>query len=741
MLLSVVMKCVEWRGRSGMIKLLSNREDVLPFLDRIVAASNTERHSFGFLPQKAYSEFAYQRRLIIAEDQATGEMAGYAIFAGALPTAKLRQTYVDPKWRRNGVGQLLVTEVLRLCEEMTYLSVRATVAEDLIAANGFYESMGFAAVFKKPGGTSRNRTLVVRVRELETPSLLNFAGYGVPNQTEILLRIPDVRATPLYLIDLNVLFDVTKGRSREAEAGKIFSAASENEVKIAVSSEFIVELQRSTASQGLDPTLQLAKQMSIVKKPGPKLINPLIDELAPIVFPDRHRHGKLTEQDKSDLAHLVTAVIENVAGFVTSDKAILRCAATIRDRYGIDVVSPAVFASADDDFVASPSPMDISLADRTITSRQMTDEDHIALQALADLQGISKSDVRVALSQGTSRSPRARVVVRDGNQLVAAATWQMPDRQHRESRLYLFANTQDGAAEIAVDHLIDIACRSVCAKKPANLWLESYSADVIIRNRATRFGFRLSSGKGSNADRMQKICIGAPVISESWEHLGKILKEEFGLGIPLDPPRFGDPDQAITLDAPGDNRITLKLRALEDFLAPTLFALEGRPTVIAPIWPHYAETLFQGSRQPSLLAGKRAGILIEKCYLSSKTSIQKIPDHGLIVFYESAGKSGPAGRSAATAISRIQRRYLASEAAACNLAQLRGVLSEAEIRTMARGGDLCITEFDNLMKFRKPVPLAKLKEIGCADGAQLVTARPISSEALASLIKLGEPHA
>jgi GNAT superfamily N-acetyltransferase len=724
-----------------MITLLSSREEILPFLPNVVAASNTERNSFGFLPQKAYSDFAYQRQLIIAKDEATGHMAGYAIFAGALPTAKLRQTYVDPKWRRKGVGQMLVEEVLRRCEEMTYLSVRATVAEELIAANQFYENMGFSAIRKKPGGSSRGRILVVRVRELETPSLLNFAGYGKRNQTEILLQIPDVRTTPLYLIDLNVLFDVTKGRSREEDAGKVFGAAYENDVKIAVSSEFILELERSTAAYGIDPILQLVKPMSIVKTPGIRLINPMIAELAPVIFPDRHHIGKLTVQDKSDLAHLATAIIENVAGFVTSEKAILRSAEMVRKRYGIDIVSPAMFASADEEFVVVPSPLDISVEDRTLTSRLMTDHDHIALDALAKGQGFPASDLRVALSQGTSRSPRTRVVVRDGNQLVAAATWQMPDKRRLDSKLYLFANNEDDAAEIAVDHLIDVACRSVSAAKPANLWLESYSAGATIRNRAIRFGFMLSGESKSNAERLQKICLGVPVSRENWEFIGSILKSEFGLGIPLVAPHFADPDEPITLDAPSGNRVTLKLKALEDFLAPTLFALEGRPTVIAPIWPHYAEALFQGSLQPSLLAGKRAGILTEKCYLSSKASIQKIPDHGLIVFYESTGKSGPSGRSAATAIGRIQRRYLASEAAACNLAQLRGVLSEAEIRSMARGGDLCVTEFDNLMRFRKPVSLAKLKEIGCADGANLVTARPISSEALASLILLGEPHA
>ena len=60
---------------------------------------------------------------------------------------------------------------------------------------------------------------------------------------------------------------------------------------------------------------------------------------------------------------------------------------------------------------------------------------------------------------------------------------------------------------------------------------------------------------------------------------------------------------------------------------------------------------------------------------------------------------------------------------------------------MANGEDLCVTEFDNLLKFRNPVPLARLKEIGCADGANLVTARALSYDSLQKLIEIGEPVA
>ena len=135
-----------------MFKLLRSREDVTAFIPRVVEASNAERNAFGFLPSPTYEDFAYQGRIIIAVDAATEEFAGYAIFAGALPTAKVRQTYVAPNWRRKGLGQKLVAEVIKACEEIGYLSITATVASNLTDANAFYESLGFTAFFEKPGG-------------------------------------------------------------------------------------------------------------------------------------------------------------------------------------------------------------------------------------------------------------------------------------------------------------------------------------------------------------------------------------------------------------------------------------------------------------------------------------------------------------------------------------------------------------------------------------------------------------
>lgn len=724
-----------------MFKFLRAREDVTPLVARVVEASNAERNAFGFLPSPTYDDFAYQGQIVIAVVAATGEFAGYAIFAGALPTAKVRQTYVARNWRRQGLGQKLIAEVIKACEEIGYLSVTATVASDLADANAFYESLGFTKFNEKPGGKTRQRTLNVRGRILDTPSLFNIPKGTAPTKSTLVLTAPKVGPAPLFLFDLNVLFDIVRQRGDYKTVSRVFAAAFENEVRLAISEEFVFELQRQTARFPQDTLLTLAAALPIVPKPSKAMASQHFDELAKLVFPDRHRSTSLTAQDRSDIDHLTTAIVEDVAGFVTSEKAILRNANELRLRYGIEVVSPLVFASVPDDQLGSPTRLTIEHQERSITTREMTDADRSLLSSSANRLGISPATIRVALGQGTSRSPRTRVVVRGDRDLIAAATWQPSATDEAGSQLYIFVDMQDAAAELAVDHLLDLACRSSSGSKDGILWVESPANSPLIRERALNFGFQVMNRARGEIERLVKVSSGRPITASNWSDIVKLIRSRFQLALPEAAPSFANPDSSIEVGNSDGSFTELRLRTLEDFLGPTVLALEGRPAIIVPIWPTYAEALFQGTQQPTLLAGKRAGLSPQKCYLSNAKNASRVPENGLIVFFESAGKARSKGRSAATAIARVQRRFLATEHSASNLAQLRGVLSQADIQTMAKGEDLCITEFDNLLRFRNPVPLARLKEIGCADGAHLVTVKTLTYDSLQKLIEIGEPVA
>lgn len=721
-----------------MIKLLSSPDEVLAYVNDIVTASNEERKAFGFLPNSVYRDFAFDRRLIVAIEPKSKHLAGYVIFTGSPPTAKIRQTYVKPEFRQRGVGQLLVGEAVRRCESLAYLSIRANVAQDLTVANAFYDRMGFVEVARKGGGRTTGRTIITRVRELNTPSLFDV---DIDSETlGQLIKFPESKSPPLYLFDVNVLLDVARQRKRHGAAMKVLSAAFDGNIKLAVSQEFITELSRSAATRTEDPLLELARALPVVVPPSDFGMDRCVEELSLIVFPDRAAAGRLSPQDRSDLRHLATAIAVGAAAFITSEKAILRSSPSMQVRHGLEIISPETFFAVSQDDLSQSDTTRYSINERSFVTCEMASSDEESFRKLLDHQGVPNNVCQRALQRGTSTAPRSRFIVRTDEKLVAAATWAFPNQASASARIYLFADYQDGGVEAAVDHLIELALNKLSAFRPTAVYLRVSTKDALLRERAMGAGFH-PSPEHRGEIQFSKLCVGMPITRTNWGEIIRTLASAFDLRLPSAPPNRNRDGERILITSHKANRRYIELRALEDFLAPTLMAFGDRESVIVPIQPHYAEGLFRGSLQPNFLAGRSGMILPQKVYLSASTTVRRIPENGIIVFYESAGAGRSKGRSAAIAVARIQTRYLASERAAKALAAVKGVITDAEIEKMAGGKSVCVTEFDHLMLFKKAVPLDKLQNIGCADGANLITAKPLTPSVLEAVIALGEPHA
>lgn len=177
----------------------------------------------------------------------------------------MQQIVVAKEHRRAGIATALINEVISQLEVRGYLSISAAVASDLPVAQAFYERCRFIARRSRPGGQARNRTIVLRARDLANESLLSILEVPTGSQTvvDLGLRLRGASQAPLYAIDLNVLFDVikSKNRPRSAVAQRLISAALGHQIRLAVAPEFIVELERTTKGQEVDPVLALARQL------------------------------------------------------------------------------------------------------------------------------------------------------------------------------------------------------------------------------------------------------------------------------------------------------------------------------------------------------------------------------------------------------------------------------------------------------------------------------------------------
>jgi len=145
---------------------------------------------------------------------------------------------------------------------------------------------------------------------------------------------------PLFLIDLNVLFDLSPQRKRHEDAIALFKAERANFCKLAISDELLSELTRTATPMNFARTFTTFP----VSKSG--FEDTVFRDLWQLVFPAKSMRA-LTANDVSDLRHLITAIENNLAGLITSDQASLDAASAIESEFNIQVVSPKSFVPTD----------------------------------------------------------------------------------------------------------------------------------------------------------------------------------------------------------------------------------------------------------------------------------------------------------------------------------------------------------------------------------------------------------
>jgi ribosomal protein S18 acetylase RimI-like enzyme/predicted nucleic acid-binding protein len=335
--------------------LRRNLTDILPFLESVRTQADSERNALGFLPEAAYAEAAQQRKLILllSQDEGTLAYVGHLLFGGMFPILRVRQIAVAAAYRRRGHATTLLRALIAQAEAEGYLNIVANVAADLNRANAFYERSGFLSAKVKAGGKTRNRTINVRILQLETPSLISYMlGSAQPKVIEILQPIRRSLGVPVYAIDLNVFFDAIKKRARSQDAGVVFEAALNHQIRIAASEEFVSELRRTSNDATNDPVLALARRIPVLPPREKTEIESLAPIISGLVFPERTAQLGLKSTDKSDVLHLAHAVAAGAAGYITSDEKILSARDALMKQFKLDVIGLSEFV----DLLDLPGP-------------------------------------------------------------------------------------------------------------------------------------------------------------------------------------------------------------------------------------------------------------------------------------------------------------------------------------------------------------------------------------------------
>jgi len=709
-------------------KIITERAQLRAYTDSIREAADSERNSFGFLPPDAYREFVEQRRAVAAVTE-SGDLIGYSLFGGAGSQAKIFQTYVSPNYRGHSVGTHLLKSVFSRLENSAYLSVVANVSSHLDIANQFYEKIGFDVIRIKQAKT-KNRHINVRARELSNPSLLD--QLAVPSEAHASLAIgkPRQHSIPRYVLDLNVIFDVTKDRQRTAVAQEVIQAGLEKDVRLAITSEALAELEKHTRSDRPDPILQFCRGFPILKIPSLARMGVLRSALLPMVFPEKAHPENLKPNDESDLRHLATAIEECSEGFVTSDEAILRASENIQLKFGLQVLSPAAFGQSFEFEFGAPSQALVRNSFSTMQPTRFVDEDDEQVRALLSSYDLSELRVRKILARGTAKALRRREVVRTDSGILSFASWDPPKPNGEIRGLSVFADESNPNASTAIKYMLERASRDLGENEVGVFNLAPHIRQDLLRRVALIEGFYIDEGTSPRNPELKKASFGAAFLPATWDAASRRIANAIGVEF------SGSPSLMQTLsltDAKGVSRF-ISLSGLEDLLSPVIIATDDRPGVVLPIWPNYAEELFQGAQQLSFLEQSEASIKPEKAYIGGNYG--SIPEGGLAFFYESEKQNG---RKAIIAVARVLARYLLDQGEAAAVSKDRGVLPEEAIENQGGRRLKTVIDIGSIMLFKKPVTLKRLRQMGCADGANFVTSKVIEPKHCIQLIAEGEP--
>jgi hypothetical protein len=164
--------------------------------------------------------------------------------------------------------------------------------------------------------------------------------------------------------------------------------------------------------------------------------------------------------------------------------------------------------------------------------------------------------------------------------------------------------------------------------------------------------------------------------------------------------------------------------------------LPERPGAIVPIRPHYAEQLLDTSTQTHLFPKYEAGLLFQRAYFSSARTLSVLSPGTILFFYESQ-KDG--GRGAVVACGRAVANSIRPPREVSKSVRRRGVLEDATLERIGKAGSTGVTMFDMVMRFSSPVPLTRLRGIGCADRSNFVTSRSIRYDHMRTILADGQP--
>ncbi len=699
------------------MEILSSYELTKDYINKVQMHADNNKDAFGFLPFSSYEDMALKNQLWLILCEKKENVVGYLMFGGTYPKLKVFQLFADSGYRGQGIAKRLIEELINYGEKYNYSSLSARVAADL-SSNGFWEKMGFLLSRQEVGGTTTDRLINIRTYQFPTKDLLS--DLGGEREKDIKFVEKPVLANPTYALDLNPLFDITKKRSGELESKVLLNLGFGSLFDICITPEFKSELIRTSNDVLDDPILEIARSLPCLPESDRNKLRRISAELRKIIFPDRSLSGKKSINDSSDLNHIAHCVVNNVSGYITRERSILKCSQTIYNNYGLKILSPQELLEPEDNAV--PRKFHTSIGSDSIAIKRYSIENEESTKCFLLEEGVDESSIRALLSRSATSKSIKTLVASISNDIIGFSSWNVPDQLNNTVELYIYYNRNIEGALHTIDHMLESAIRDVKPQSMARINLHFSPDEEIIMDTAIKRGF-IERGE---QNQLSKIVYNGYIDPGNWEKFKKEFENLSGWELPYKLPKLSEL-RNTGVPVKDRRRIypkCLKLFEFETLISPGFLLPKGRECLILPIKEEYAVGLVGDLRgQYELMPSSQLTLYLEKAYFRSKSRYKYFSRGAIVLFYVSGSNS----IQEIVGIARITYSDLIKLDNVKLKLKRQGTLSDLELLGIAdEEGLLHVFTFDNFNEVPNRLSFRKAKEIDVISKANLTTVEKVS---------------
>lgn len=708
------------------LKRYSEYKDYDRYIDQVSHFADQNKKSFGFMPATAYRQMSLKGQLWLAVNK-ENHIYGYLMFGGVYPNLRVFQLFVAPHARGQGIGKILLDELVSHGNKNKYAFIHAKVAAEL-PANQFWEKSGFSITHTSQGGSenSKTRRLVNhRLLQLDTPDLLT--QLFSENKSSLEYSNKPTLSPSIYSLDLNVIFDLVRDRNNTAVARDLITKSINGAVKVVLTRELVAELERTKVDEE-DPLLALAKALPVLPSFEEEKVVSLSEELRKIVFPQRSLTGKKAINDLSDLRHLAFSILAKIDGFITGEGALLANSDELSGKYGIEVISPA-------EFIYQPSNISLEPTQINGDAIEVTScMNVLELRTIPLISALRVSDNVVSLIENnlkTNKDFEAYDLRIDGK-IVAYCGIDCAN-SYQVMNLYLFVDESHPQASLAIDHFLERSFRKLPNDKVCRINLEISPSQTITIETAIAKGFV----KTPHASSLIKISFNGIIDEGNWQMFASKFHDESGYSASETFPSSADiANTGITLK--GVNDVYARIFTLFEFeslISPGFLNHSARTCTLIPIKQTYADELLGTSgAQANLFCLKPNLLMLEKAYFRSTARAHYLCKGELVAFYV----SGKISSQEIIGIARVTYSEIrAVDEIGASLSR-QGVIEKAELSNAAdKHGNIHVFTFDNFKKLPFPIGFTRAKELGLISAANLATIEKLENDKLSLLLKTG----